>query len=206
MAGPRVSVVRTGLANLASVLAGFERIGAHPHITENPADVRNATHVVLPGVGTFGYAMKHLRECGLVEPLRERIRGGRPTVCICVGHQILCRESDESPGMEGLSIVDAVVRRFPAGVMVPQFGWNRLAPRGEHAFVDEGYGYFANSYALQESPGDGWQLAYAFHGVQFVAAMEKGALLSCQFHPELSGKYGLALLKRWLERAEKGNL
>ena len=203
MTGPKVSVVRTGLANLASVLAGLERVGAQPSITENPKDVEQATHVVLPGVGAFGAAMKHLHECGLVEPLRERIHAGRPTMSICVGHQLLCRESEESPGIEGLAVVDAAVRRFPKNVLVPQLGWNLVVPEGEHELIEEGYAYFANSFAIQETP-DGWSPAFCEHGVRFVAAMEKGKLLSCQFHPELSGQYGLGLLTRWLKEAEGG--
>lgn len=203
MADWEVSVVRTGLANLASVLAGFRRVGAKPHITENPGEIEKAPYVVLPGVGAFEAAMKHLNEHELTDPIRERIHAGRPTMSVCLGHQLLCQDSEEDPGVEGLGILPITVRRFPNSVRVPQLGWNKLVVEGEANVLRSGYAYFANSFCLTEAPEE-WTCGFAEHGVKFVGAMEKGALLSCQFHPELSGEWGLELLKRWLTFAEGG--
>jgi len=87
--------------------------------------------------------------------------------------------------------------RFPAGVRVPQIGWNRIEPQAGAVFLEPGYAYFANSYRMTTVPA-GWTAAFAEHGDRWVAALERGAVLACQFHPELSGVWGNQLLRRWL--------
>ena len=194
-----VVVVRTGTANTASVLAGLERAGAVCSMASSATEVDNAHRVVLPGVGTFGAAMERLVRDGLVEPLRERIRQGRPTLAICVGLQVLCERSDESPDSRGLGCIPSSVGRFGTDLKVPQIGWNRVTPaEGDRSLLTEGYAYFANSFRLTGCP-DGWIGATTDYGGPFLAALERGAVLACQFHPELSGSWGLSLLRRWLE-------
>ncbi|MDX6751357.1 imidazole glycerol phosphate synthase subunit HisH [Geminicoccaceae bacterium 1502E] len=192
-----VLIVPTGTANIASVQAAFRRLGAEPVVSEDPEKVRKAGRVMLPGVGAFGSSLRRLLEHGLAAALRERIAADRPTMAICVGHQLLFAESEESPGVTGLGVVASVVGRFPAGVRVPQFGWNLVRPEEGCNLLEEGWAYFANSYRALEAPG--WKVATAEHGGPFVAAMERGNVVGCQFHPELSGAYGQALLSRWLE-------
>lgn len=189
-----VVVVPTGTANLASVRAAFERLGGAVEITGEPSAIHAASHVVLPGVGAFGASMATLRASGADEALVERVRSDRPTLAVCVGHQLLFEASAESPGVQGLGVVEAAIGRFEGGVRVPQFGWNEVT--GEGRFLSSGYAYFANSYRALEAPG--WTVATAEHGGRFVAAMERGRCLTCQFHPELSGAYGRALLEGWL--------
>lgn len=201
MAATKVSVIRTGLANLASVIAGLRRAGADPVVTENPADVQSASHVVLPGVGAFGAAMKHLEQHDLTAPLRDRIAAGRPTACVCLGLQLLFETSEESPGVRGLASVPLTIQRLPRNVRVPHFGWNEVVPDEGARIIQRGYAYFANSYCAPQRP-EGWTCAITTHGIPFVAAMEKGALLACQFHPELSGEWGLGLLQRWLATSD----
>ena len=128
-----------------------------------------------------------------------RIAADRPTICICVGHQLLFASSDESPGVQGLGVVPAHVGSFPADVRVPQFGWNDVHCSEDARLLEGGYAYFANSFRATEAPG--WTIASATHGGRYVAAMERGNVLGCQFHPELSGAYGEALLSRFLELA-----
>lgn len=194
-----VVIVPTGTANLASVQAAFRRLGARPVVTDDPARIETASHVMLPGVGAFGAALRRLRESGADRALLRRIEANRPTICICVGHQLLFRESEESPGVAGLGVVDAVVTRFPPGVRTPQFGWNEVEAGEDCLLLESGWFYFANSYRAVEAPG--FRMARADHGGPFVAAMERGHLLGCQFHPELSGHDGTALLARFLELA-----
>lgn len=195
-----VQVVRTGVANIASVLAGLRRLGAEPALTEDPQTVATATAVVLPGVGAFGAGMERLRAAELVGVLRERVAAGQPTLAVCLGLQLLCEQSEESPGVEGLGALPATVRRFPSTVRVPQLGWNEVVPQAEGGLLERGFAYFANSYRLDRAPA-GWAWARSEHGGPFVAALERGAVLACQFHPELSGPWGAALLGRWLARA-----
>lgn len=194
-----VVIVPTGTANIASVMAAFRRLGASPRVSEAAADVLAASHVMLPGVGAFGASMARLVEHGLDRALRERIAADRPTIAICVGHQLLFERSEESPGVAGLGVVPGEVGRFPAEVRVPQFGWNHVHAGEDCRLLESGYVYFANSYRAIEAPG--WAVATATHGGRFVAAMERGNVIGCQFHPELSGAYGAALLSRFLELA-----
>ncbi|MCS7268831.1 MAG: imidazole glycerol phosphate synthase subunit HisH [Geminicoccaceae bacterium] len=192
-----VLIVPTGTANLASVAAAFRRLAVGVRLAERGREILSAAHVVLPGVGSFGAAMARLMGQGFVEALRRRIAQDRPTLAICVGHQLLFAASEESPGVTGLAVVPGTVRRFPEDVRVPQFGWNTVEPEPACRFVDRGWAYFANSYRATEAPG--WACARSEHGGPFLAAIECGRVIGCQFHPELSGVFGAALLRRFLE-------
>lgn len=203
MTRPRVVVVRTGTANLASVLAGLRRVGADTVVTDDRTDVASASRLVLPGVGAFGAAMQRLAACDLVEPLAQRVRAGRSTLAICLGLQVLCESSTESPGVAGLGVLPLQVTHFPDCVRVPQLGWNHVDPGPGDTLLSPGYAYFANSYRLTEAPA-GWSVAWSEHGGRFVAALQRGNVLACQFHAELSGDWGLDLLQRWLERTTNG--
>ncbi|MEZ4313706.1 MAG: imidazole glycerol phosphate synthase subunit HisH [Polyangiaceae bacterium] len=192
-------MVRTGVANLASVLSGLRKAGAEPHVSDDPAAVRAAPLVVLPGVGAFAAGMESLTARGLDLAIAERVREGRPLLAVCLGLQLLLDASEEGPGVRGLGVVSGHARRFGdhAGVRVPQLGWNRVVPGEGCKLLREGYAYFANSYRLAEPP-PGLACATSQHDGPFVAAFERGPLLACQFHPELSGAWGIELLGRWL--------
>jgi len=200
-----VHVVRTGTANLASVLAALERVGASCALTDDPTVVRDAERVVLPGVGAFAAAVDALRARGLDAAIRARAEAGRATLGICLGLQLLFEASDESPGAVGLSVLPGTVRRFSGagGVRIPQLGWNRVEPEAGCALLKDGDAYFANSYRIEAVP-EGWRAAFTTHGERFVAAFERGRVLACQFHPELSGAWGHDLLRRWLDAGECG--
>jgi imidazole glycerol phosphate synthase glutamine amidotransferase subunit len=191
---PEVLLVRTGLANLAAVRTGFERAGFRARASSDPRAIERAARVVLPGVGAFGPAMAELRRTGLDEALRARIAADRPTLAICLGLQLLCASSAESPGVAGLGVVPGRVVRF-SGARVPQLGWNRLEAPDAARVLASGSVYYANSFALARAPR-GFLVAWSEHGGRFVGALERGQLVACQFHPELSGRAGLALLAR----------
>lgn len=193
-----VTVVRTGVANLASVLAALQRIGATPVLTDDPEKVERTDRLLLPGVGAFGAAMEELHRLSVVDALCHRLQNGRPTLTICLGLQLLAQQSEETPGVPGLGVLQATVTRFQGPVRVPQMGWNRVLPVPGSRWIQEGFAYFANTYKLDRIP-DGWSGAMADHGGPFVAAIERGDVLACQFHPELSGPWGAALLSRWVE-------
>lgn len=193
--GTRVTVVETGAANLASVCAGFERVGAQTTLSRDPRIIASAQRVVLPGVGTFAAGMAALRGAGLESVLRERIAAERPTFGICLGLQLLATESEESELVEGLGVFSQRIERLRAPT-VPHMGWNQVSATGD--FLRDGWAYFANSYALTTTPA-GWSAAWTDYGGQFVAAVERGPIVACQFHPEISGDWGLELLQRWME-------
>ena len=175
------------------------RLGVSLESVENGHDVANADGVILPGVGSFGAAMEELERQGLVQSLCSRIEARLPTLTICLGLQVLAKESEETPGVAGLGILDTRVERFAEELVTPQLGWNRVRPANPESLVEEGYAYYANSYCIREVP-NGWTAAITDYGGNFCAAIEDGAVLACQFHPELSGGFGMGILRRWLER------
>lgn len=194
-----VFIVSTGSANLASVCSAVERAGGSPIITQDPAAVDLAERLILPGVGSFGAAMESLRARGLAGPIERRIRENRPTLGICLGLQVLCASSEESPGVNGLGIVPGRVTRLAGSstLPVPQMTWNRVVPGEVSMDVSPGWAYYANSFRLPEPP-EGWALAMTDYGGRFVAAIQRSRVLACQFHPELSGPWGIDLIRRWM--------
>src|SRR2546422_7563180 len=126
----------------------------------------------------------------------------RSLLGVCLGMQMLCEASEEAPGVAGLGVIPGTCRRVPDDVRVPHLGWNGVTAAGD-GLVATGVAAFANSYALREAP-PGWVPAWTTHGARFVAALQRDdeRLLACQFHPELSGAYGAALLERWLAGAK----
>lgn len=199
--GMDVQVVRTSTANLAAVRAAFARLGAQTVVTGDADAIRHGPRVVLPGVGAFAAALDAIQGGGVDEALRERVEAGRPTLAICLGLQLLAEGSEEAPGARGLGILPGLARRFdPESGRVPHMGWNAVSTPGEALMLRSGHAYFAHSYRLQDSP-PGWHVARSDYGGDFVAAVERGPVVACQFHPELSGAYGAGLLGRWLEAA-----
>ena len=193
-----VGVIPTGAANLASVLAGLRRVGATPRILTDPNEARSASHVVLPGVGALGAAMRKLHDEGWVAPLKDRIEAEQPTLAVCLGLHLLFAGSDETPGIAGLGVFEGHVGRFEPGLRVPQLGWNRVTAPDDDPVLATGEAYFANSFRVRDAPA-GCRVAWADHGGRFVAALARPGLLACQFHPELSGAFGERLLRRWLD-------
>lgn len=195
----RVSVVSTGVANVASVLAALRRLRVEPREVSQPGEVVEAEWLVLPGVGAFAAAMRGMEERELAEPLRKRIESGRPTLAICLGLQLLAAASEESPGVGGLGVWSEQVVRLRAA-RVPQLGWNRVDAAERSRYLESGYAYYANSYCLEREP-PGWTASWTDHDSQMVAAVERGGVLACQFHPELSGPWGENVIRNWLENA-----
>jgi glutamine amidotransferase len=191
-----VTIVDTGSANLASVRAAFARLGVSTQIVSEAAAIRGAERLVLPGVGAFGDVMTRLRANGSDGAITEYVISGKPLLAICLGMQLLGVASEEAPGVSGLGVFNLVTERFESSAGVPQLGWNDVEP-SRSGLLRRGFGYFANSYCVREAP-DGWSPSWSEHDRLFVAALERGPQLACQFHPELSGAWGAAILDRWL--------
>ena len=204
---PDVVIVNSGVANLASICSAFRRLGTSVVVTDDPSVVAAARRVVLPGVGAFGAGLAALRAGGggggggLDRAIAETVARGTPLLGVCLGMQMLCEGSEETSAVPGLGLIAGACRRLPDHVRVPHLGWNAVTAVSRVGLVDSGVAAFANSYALREAP-PGWTPAWTTHGVRFVAALERGRILACQFHPELSGAYGAALLERWLSGAK----
>jgi len=191
-----ITLIDTGSANLASVRAAFKRLGRPTRVSSDPEVLRTAEFLVLPGVGSFQAGMTRLREAGLVRLLRERVGSERPLLAICLGMQLLFDASEESPEVSGLGAIVGRAERLPSSQRVPQLGWNQLTVVGD-GLLTSGVAYFAHSYALRTAPV-GWRAGWTTYGSPFVAALERGRTVACQFHPELSGRWGQELLTRWL--------
>eukprot|EP00008_Paramoeba_atlantica_P005344 CAMPEP_0201488340 /NCGR_PEP_ID=MMETSP0151_2-20130828/17894_1 /ASSEMBLY_ACC=CAM_ASM_000257 /TAXON_ID=200890 /ORGANISM="Paramoeba atlantica, Strain 621/1 / CCAP 1560/9" /LENGTH=1351 /DNA_ID=CAMNT_0047873605 /DNA_START=76 /DNA_END=4131 /DNA_ORIENTATION=+ len=191
---------------MASIFSGLRKAGGDPYVPAGVQDVETATHVILPGVGAFGSSIQLLRKTpGLEAALKKRILEERPTLCVCIGLQLLATSSDETLGVEGLGLIPVHVSTLPSDVVVPQQGWNKVTLDRDCKLLQEGYAYYSNTYCLKSVPL-GWRAAISQHGAPFVAALEKGAVVATQFHPELSGQYGSSLIKRWLATSDTRHL
>ncbi len=142
--------------------------------------------------------MERIGSTNLAPAIRDFAEEGKPLLAICLGLQLLCEASDENPGVEGLGLIDGVCHALPPTVRVPHLGWNGVRADPNCRLLNNGTAAFANSYCLNDAP-TGWSVAWCVHGSPFVAALERGRVLACQFHPELSGRYGFQLLRRWLD-------
>lgn len=140
--------------------------------------------------------MAALRSTGLDTAVLGRTATGRPLLAVCLGMQMLTSGSAEAPGVDGLGVIPGRLEALPSTVRVPHLGWNRVEA-GRGRLLASGDAAFANSYCLPDLPA-GWEGAWTTHGTSFVSALEQGRLLATQFHPELSGRYGMDLLRRWL--------
>lgn len=201
----KVGVIDYGGGNLRSVVNALRSLEVDPVVVAAPDDADGCTHVILPGQGSFGDTMARLEERGLAGFLKQWIRDDRPYFGICVGYQILFDEGDESPGVKGLEVLPGTVRRFSdePGLKIPHMGWNAASPaRGEtrvwSGLGDDPYFYYVHSY--YPVPSDpAVVVARTRHGSQeFAAAVERGNLFACQFHPEKSQNSGLRLISNFL--------
>ena len=198
MRGPvsRVAIVDSGVANLASVRSALAALGTDGVVTREPDIVREASHVVLPGVGRFEAGIESLRDHALDRAVLDVHEAGTPLLAICLGMQMLGEGSDESPGIPGLGLFPGRFVRLPSSVRVPHLGWNRVEADAS-SILPPGMAAFANSYCMTEAP-KGWNAAWTTHGLRFVSALTRGRTLACQFHPELSGNFGMGFLRAWL--------
>jgi glutamine amidotransferase len=193
------------MGNLHSACKGLEKAGAIPKITDSPAEIQQADAVVLPGVGSFDPAMRHLRSRHLVEPIQKVIASGVPFLGICLGLQILFENSEEGTE-DGIGIFSGTVRRFQSepGLTIPHMGWNQLQLTQPHLplwkNIDENpWVYFVHSYYV--APTDPKIIAATItHGSQTVtAAVADQNVMAVQFHPEKSSTAGLQMLSNFVE-------
>ena len=191
-----VAIIDSGVANLAAVESALTALGVAYTITGDPNVVCKATHAVLPGVGRFSAGLETLRRHGLDEAVREAHERGTPLLAVCLGMQMLGDGSDESPDTPGLGIVSGRFQRLPDSVRVPHLGWNQVSA-DENSGLPSGTAAFANSFYLPRPPS-GWHAAWTTHGATFVSMLARGRTLACQFHPELSGPFGMGLIRDWL--------
>lgn len=199
-----IAIIDYDAGNIKSVEKALIHLGRKCIITRDADVILNADGVILPGVGAFGDAMGKLRAYGLEEVIHRYVESGKPFLGICLGLQLLFESSEESPGVEGLSILKGRIVRIPAGtgLKVPHIGWNdlRFPVRGrlfEGIGSDAPYVYFVHSYYLQ-AEDEGIVTATTEYGVRIHASVEKGNVFACQFHPEKSADVGMGILRNFV--------
>ncbi|MFT6793842.1 MAG: glutamine amidotransferase [Rubritalea sp.] len=203
----KVGIIDYGAGNLHSVHNAFIAIGADATIITSPSELRNITHLVLPGQGEFGDCSRKLQQAGMFDIIHQWISDDKPFLGICVGYQLLFEGSDESPDTAGLGIFKGTVVKFKPepGLKIPHMGWNIVRPtQPEHPMWEHliqqqeaPYFYYVHSYypALanpEESACTTTHGSQTFHG-----AITKGKLFATQFHPEKSQHAGLQLLRNF---------
>lgn len=198
-----IGIIDYGAGNLRSVANAVQALGIEPRLIATPAQMDGLTHLILPGVGSFGDCMGELEKRGLTGPIRDWVAAGKPYFGICLGYQILFDESVETPGVKGLGIFPGKVVRFTEdGRKIPHMGWNSAVPvnPADPAWAGLGetpYFYFVHSYFPQ--PADKSIVAMTTdYGQTFASAIRSGAVIGCQFHPEKSQQAGLRLLGNFL--------
>jgi len=198
-----IAIIDYQMGNLRSVQKAFEYLGHEAIVTQNPNKILDASHVVLPGVGAFGDAMRNLEKAGLIDSIYKSVQMGKSFLGICLGLQLLFERSYEGGTFTGLSILPGEVKRIPENlnVKVPHIGWNELqySPSPIFKDLDEPcFVYFVHSYYVQpENPED--VIATAFYGMNIPVAVSRENIYGVQFHPEKSGWEGLKILRNFAE-------
>lgn len=201
-----IVVVDYGMGNLGSILNMLRKVGAQAKASAAPADIRSAEKIVLPGVGAYDHGMRQLASLGLKSVLTERVvEQGVPLLGICLGAQLLTAGSDEG-NLGGLGWIPGRTVRFTPdvapGLKVPHMGWNAVHPRrsgGLFAGLESGSRfYFVHSFYLQCDFQED-VLATTVYGLEFASAIQRGRIAGVQFHPEKSHKFGMSMMKNFIE-------
>jgi len=203
-----IAVVDYGVGNLFSLCCSLERIGADAKVTSNPDEICSAEKIILPGVGAFADAAKKLRDSGLDKVILEQAAAGKEIMGICLGMQLLFEKSYEFGEHTGLGLLKGSVigmeGTLPAELKIPHIGWNALHFCKESKllrYIKEGdCVYFVHSYYAENC--DDSLVATAEYGKELTAAVQKGNIMGCQFHPEKSGEVGLNILRAFCEKEE----
>ena len=200
-----IAIIDYGVGNLFSVEKAIIASGGRAVVTSDAKEIKSADKLVLPGVGAFGDCMKNLVNTGLVDIIKEEISNRKPMLGICVGLQLLFEESEESPGVAGLSVLKGRVKKIDSkGLKLPHIGWNSLNIADVKSDIDifkdlgeNSYVYFVHSFYAEAS--ESIISATTEYGEEITAAVTKENIVATQFHPEKSGDVGLKILKNFVE-------
>ncbi len=198
-----VAIIDYGAGNLQSVKKALDFLGYSSQITMSKDEIEKASHIILPGVGSFGDAMNSIKSRDLTEIIKKSANGEKAFLGICLGLQLLFNKSEESVGVEGLSIFDGEIINIPKneGLKVPHMGWNSISlSQTDGIFKDipnDSYFYFVHSFYLSNA-SENIVAATTNYGVEIQCAVQNGLVCATQFHPEKSGDVGLQILKNFM--------
>jgi len=200
-----IAIIDYGMGNIHSVQKALESYGAKTVVTNQPQVLGDCDKVVLPGVGAFSDAMEELKEHRLIGALLEYIKTKKTFLGICLGMQLLFKESEEAPGKKGLGVFDGRIKKFPykKGLLVPHMGWNQLKKVTSgcpllKGIPDNSYVYFCHSY-YPEVLDEDIIAATTDYGLSFPAVVWKDNIYGVQFHPEKSQEVGLRMIKNFVD-------
>jgi glutamine amidotransferase len=197
-----IAIIDYDAGNLKSVEKALVSLGEEAVITRDKRQILQADKVILPGVGNFSDAMQKLHYYALTDVIKEAVSKKIPFLGICLGLQLLFERSEESIGVEGLSILPGEILKIPSakGLKIPHMGWNSISVKtGSKLFAgvpDQAYVYFVHSYYLKAGREED-VAATTYYGTLIHAAVERENVFACQFHPEKSGDVGLRILKNF---------
>lgn len=198
-----IGIIDYGVGNLFSLCSSCKAIGEEAFVSGDASQLAKADRLILPGVGAFEDAARKLNDSGMAEFVRQQAASGKPLLGICLGMQLLFEKSYEYGCHQGLGLLKGQVvpmeGKLPANLKIPHMGWNALDVR--RGTLLEGlsgqYVYFVHSF-FAENCEDSLS-AVTEYGISITAAVEKGNIFGCQFHPEKSGNVGLSILRKFAE-------
>ena len=198
-----IGIIDYGVGNLFSLCSSCKAIGEEAFVSGDASVLAKADRLILPGVGAFEDAARKLNDSGMAEFVRQQAASGKPLLGICLGMQLLFEKSYEYGCHQGLGLLKGQVvpmeGKLPANLKIPHMGWNALDVR--RGTLLEGlsgqYVYFVHSF-FAENCEDSLS-AVTEYGIPITAAVEKGSIFGCQFHPEKSGNVGLSILRKFAE-------
>ena len=198
-----ISIIDYGLGNLKSVYKALKSLGFTSKITSSIKDIDNCNGIIFPGVGSFGDCMKQLDDRGLINSLKKSISSGKPFMGICLGLQILFERSEESPNVEGLSILKGEISKikFDKDLKVPHMGWNKINIIKDSSILQginsDAWMYFVHSFKFNND----FKItdSVSSYGEIFSASINKDNIFATQFHPEKSSEIGLTILKNFAD-------
>lgn len=200
-----IAIIDYDCGNLFSIGRALDQFEADYHVTSDTQEIRKASKIILPGVGSFGDAMVSLTNKGLVAGLTEAALSGTPILGICLGMQLFATQSEEFGVTKGLNLIPGTVKKLPSGpdIRIPNVGWRPLVHHSgdseNNGFSSDTMMYFVHSYALAPDENADIAATIDVNGEAVTAMVRRGNIIGCQFHPEKSGPAGLRLIQWFLE-------
>lgn len=199
-----IAIIDYDAGNIRSVENALLLLGEKPCITRDRETLLQADKVILPGVGAFGSAMEKIRTYGLDKTIYEIVQNGTPFMGICLGLQLLFEESEETPAVKGLGLLEGKIVKIPdqnGQLKIPHMGWNSLQFNKDckifRGLAEDSYVYFVHSYYLKaKNPED--VIARTEYGEILDVAVQRENIYACQFHPEKSSSVGLKILENFI--------